>query len=234
MLNPTSPQDFLEGQVLLIDKTLHWTSFNVVKKIKNLLYRHLAIKKIKVGHAGTLDPLATGLLVVCTGKATKSIESIQNLDKTYLATIVLGKTTPSYDLETDIDRHHPVDHINLALINECTERFTGTLAQVPPIYSAKKLNGTRAYEFARQGQEKEMKASTIKIHSIDVINFDLPELTLQVTCSKGTYIRALARDIGESLKSGAYLKSLRRTKIGDYEVGDALTIHEFENIFKNM
>lgn len=234
MLNFTSAQDFIEGQVLLIDKALHWTSFNVVKKIKNLLYRHLGIKKIKVGHAGTLDPLATGLLMVCTGKATKSIESIQNQDKTYLATIELGKTTPSYDLETDIDRHYPVDHINLDLIHQSIEQFTGTLAQVPPIYSAKKINGTRAYEFARQGQEKEMKASTIKIHAIEVINFELPELTLQVTCSKGTYIRSLARDIGENLESGAYLKSLRRTKIGDYEVDDALTIHEFENIFKNM
>ncbi len=221
--------NFIEGEVLLINKPLKWTSFYVVKKIEIALRKHLNIKKIKVGHAGTLDPLATGLLIVCTGKATKQIHLIQGEEKEYMAGMLIGKTTPSFDLETDYDNIYPTEHITKELVEEVVGSFIGNSDQVPPVFSAKFFEGKRAYEYARKGQSIELKASPINISDIELVSYDFPVFTIRVKCSKGTYIRSLSRDIGTRLKSGACMISLERIAIGPYKLNNALTLEEFEN-----
>lgn len=220
---------FIEGKVLFIDKPYQWTSFDVVNKVKSMLRYVLGIKKIKVGHAGTLDPLATGLLIVCTGKATRRISSFQELNKTYTGTFFLGQTTPSYDLETAADKEYDTGHITEQLLKETAETFIGEQEQVPPLFSAKKINGKRAYEHARQGSETVLKAQKVNIESFEITKATLPEIEFRVICSKGTYIRSLARDFGERLGSGAYLKSLKRTHIGNYSLHDAVTLNLLES-----
>ena len=226
--------EFVAGKTLLIDKPYKWTSFDVVNKLKSLLRYILKIKKIKIGHAGTLDPLATGLLIVCTGKATKEIEKFQKLDKTYTGTFILGKTTPSFDLETQTSEIIPIEHITAELIKRTTKSFIGEQQQVPPLYSAKKIEGERAYTHARKGEHRELKSVNINIKAFDVSRIELPEVDFRVTCSKGTYIRALARDFGESLNSGAYLQSLKRTHIGTHSLNDAITIAHLEEIIRQV
>ncbi len=232
-MNSISPQDFIEGQVLLFDKPLEWSSFDVVKKIRNQLRRKIKKKKIKVGHAGTLDPLATGLIILCTGRKTKTINEIQQLSKEYIADIHLGATTPSFDLETEIDQQFDFKHITKAQVIETLQNFKGKQQQVPPVFSAKRINGTRAYTHAREGKKIEMKPADIKIYGIELLNFELPEIKIKIHCSKGTYIRSLARDLGRALNSGAYLSGLRRTKIGDFCVEDAMLIPDFKKILDN-
>ena len=227
-------EEFVAGKTLLIDKPYKWTSFDVVNKLKSLLRYILKIKKIKIGHAGTLDPLATGLLIVCTGKATKEIESFQNLDKTYTGTFIIGKTTPSFDLETKEGEEIPSGHVTGKLINKTAKTFIGEQQQVPPLYSAKKIDGERAYTHARKGEHKELKSVNISIKTFDITRIELPEVDFRVTCSKGTYIRALARDFGLSLKSGAYLQSLKRTHIGTHSLDDAITIAHLEEIIRQV
>ena len=221
--------DFEAGEILAFDKPLHWTSFDVVAKVRYNLCRVLKTKKLKVGHTGTLDPLATGVVIVCTGKKTKMIEQLQYDVKEYIATLQLGATTPSYDLEKEIDATYPTAHINRQLIDETIPLFLGEQWQVPPIFSAVQINGKRAYEFARKGETVELKPKLLVIDEIEVLAFDeaTMQLTIRVVCSKGTYIRALARDIGEKLGSGAYLTALRRTRVGDTRVEDCMTIDEF-------
>ncbi len=224
-------EDFLSGQVLLIDKPLNWTSFQAVNKLRWEIRRAFTIKKIKVGHAGTLDPLATGLLVICTGKMTKQINTFQSQIKEYTGTIVLGSTTPSYDLETEIDKSFPTKHITEDLINETTQQFIGDIEQYPPIFSAIKKEGKRLYEFARAGETVEIKPRTIHIAEFEITKIDGLDVHFRVVCSKGTYIRSLAYDFGKALKSGGHLSALRRTKIGDFEVNNALSIEKFiENL----
>ncbi len=213
-----------EGKILFIDKPYRWTSFDVVNKLKALLQYRLGMKKIKVGHAGTLDPLATGLLIVCTGKATKQIEQYQVLDKTYTGTFHVGKSTPSYDLETVPDKEYPTAHISNELAEKTAKLFTGEQQQIPPIYSAKKIAGERAYTFARQGKDAVLAANNIIVKKFEITNFNLPDIGFRVVCSKGTYIRSLARDFGEALNSGAYLGELRRTHIGEHDVANAWSI----------
>jgi len=219
---------FQDGKILLIDKDYSWTSFDAVNKIRILLKNRLGIKKIKVGHAGTLDPLATGLIIVCTGKMTKQINFYQDLEKEYEAVLKLGETTPSFDLESQVDNTYPTEHISETSVLNVINKFIGETDQVPPLFSAKYINGTRAYEYARKGSNLELKAQKIKISSIELILFDLPFVTLRVNCSKGTYIRSLARDIGQALDSGAHLTGLRRTRIGEFDLKNAVTLHEFE------
>lgn len=226
--------DFLAGQIILIDKPLEWTSFDIVNKIRYILKAKLQVKKIKVGHAGTLDPLATGLLVICTGKQTKQIENYQAQEKEYITTIKLGVTTPSYDCETEENETFPIEHITPELIKEKLNEFIGEQDQVPPIFSAKKVNGVRAYKAAREGKEIELKANKINIHSIDLLEINMPFVKIKVNCSKGTYIRSLGRDIGLALNSGGYLHDLRRTKIGDFQVEKAMNISDFEKNVKNL
>lgn len=217
-----------EGEILSFNKPYEWTSFNVVAAVRNLLRRTLNTKKIKVGHAGTLDPLATGVLLVCTGKATKRIEELQSHTKEYVATLKLGATTPSFDKETEEDATYPTEHITRELLEDTLKTFVGSIEQVPPTYSAVKINGKRAYEFARKGKDVELKAKTLVIDEIELISCNLPhEAVIRVVCSKGTYIRALARDIGEALGSGAYLTDLMRTRIGDYRLIDCMDIKDF-------
>ena len=218
------PSDIIEGVVFCIDKPLQWTSFDVVNRVRSALCRRLGVKKLKVGHAGTLDPLATGVVLVCTGKATKQIDQLQAGVKEYVATLELGATTPSFDLEHSIDKRYPVEHITRALVDEVLARFVGPIWQVPPVYSAVKVDGKRAYEYARKAQEVELKPKLLVIDELEVLDFSLPILKLRIVCSKGTYIRALARDIGEALGSGAYLTELRRTRVGDYFVNDCKSI----------
>ena len=221
--------DFIEGEVLAFDKPLHWTSFDLVAKIRYALCRKLGTKKLKVGHSGTLDPLATGVVVICTGKKTKLIEQLQYDVKEYEATLQLGATTASYDMEQPVNAMFPTEHITTSLIDETIPTFVGEQWQTPPMYSAVWVNGKRAYELARQGQEVELKPKLLVIDAIEVLSFDAEkmQLTIRVVCSKGTYIRALARDIGEHLGSGAYLTALRRTRVGEINVKDCLTIDEF-------
>jgi len=227
--------DFPEkGIVFYIDKELNWTSFNVVKKVKVVLLNKYKLRKLKVGHAGTLDPLATGLVIVCAGRQTKNIEKYQAHEKEYIAEIKLGSTTPSFDLETEIDNEFPIEHIQQDLVLEVLEQFTGDLQQVPPVFSAKNINGKRAYTYARKGEEIKMKPNLIHISSIELLDYDLPLLKIKVSCSKGTYIRSLANDIGAALNSWGHLVNLRRSKIGDYKVEEALKINEFEEMIKNM
>ena len=216
--------DFKEGEVLYFDKPLGWTSFKVVGHVRYHLCRHLGVKKLKVGHAGTLDPLATGVMIVCTGRATKRIEEFQAHEKEYVATLRLGATTPSYDLEHAVDRTYPTGHITRALVEETLPRFTGEIWQTPPAFSACMVNGERAYELARRGEEVVLRPKLLVIDEIELLDFrpDVPEMTIRVACSKGTYIRALARDIGEALRSGAHLTALRRTRVGDVRVEDCM------------
>lgn len=226
--------DFQTGKVLLLIKPIGWTSFDLVKKIKNIIIRRLGYKKIKVGHAGTLDPLADGLMILCTGKATKEISNYQQMDKEYTATMEFGKTTPSFDLETPVDKTYNITHINRDKIIKSLEKFIGEIEQVPPIFSAKNIKGERAYHFARKGEKIELKPNKVIIRQLELMNFDLPFIEIRVLCSKGTYIRALARDLGKILESGAYITRLIRTKIGPYKMKDALTIKIFEEKLKKI
>jgi len=226
--------DFAKGEVLLIDKDIDWTSFDVVKSIRGSLRKTYNIKRFKVGHAGTLDPLATGLLIVCTGKATKTIDSLQAQDKVYTGSIFLGGTTPSFDRETEIDKTYPIDHITDELIHKTAQVFVGEIEQVPPVYSALKINGKRAYLYARNDEEVVMKSRKVMINYFKITKIELPEVYFEVKCSKGTYIRSLARDFGVEINSGAYLSSLRRTKIGEYSVDDALNVGQIKEIISNF
>lgn len=219
--------NFQEGEILYIDKPLRYTSFDVVNKIRYALCRTLKVRKLKVGHAGTLDPMATGVMIVCTGRSTKRIEEFQYHDKEYIATLRLGATTPSYDLEKEIDAYYPTEHITRERVEEVLRQFRGTIEQVPPSFSAIKVNGVRAYEMARKGKEVELKPKTLVIDEMELLDYALPYITLRVVCSKGTYIRALARDIGEALQSGAHLTSLQRTRIGDVTLDKCLRLDDF-------
>ncbi|MDE5682928.1 MAG: tRNA pseudouridine(55) synthase TruB [Muribaculaceae bacterium] len=216
--------DFIGGEVLCIDKPLGWTSFDAVKRLRGALSRRLGLKKIKVGHAGTLDPLATGVMIICTGRATKRIDELQAGVKEYIATLALGATTPSFDLETEVDATYPTAHITEELVREVLGRFIGAIEQVPPAYSACKVDGHRAYDLARKGREVQLKAKTLVIDEIELLSFSPEEITIRTVCSKGTYIRALARDIGQALDSGAHLTALRRTRVGDIAIGDCLSV----------
>ena len=229
-----SEEDYLTGQVLLIDKPLHWTSFQVVNKLRWEIRQAFNIKKIKVGHAGTLDPLATGLLVICTGKMTKQIDSFQAQIKEYTGTFILGSTTPSFDLETEINETFPTTHITEELIKETTKQFIGEIQQFPPIFSAIKKDGKRLYEFARAGEDVEIKSRTVTISEFEITNIDSLNIDFRVVGSKGTYIRSLAHDFGKAIQSGAHLSALRRTKIGDYDVLNAVTIEGFINTLKGQ
>ena len=221
-------EDYQNGQILLIDKPLQWTSFQAVNKMKWALKSNLGLKKIKIGHAGTLDPLATGLLIVCTGKFTKRINEIQGKQKEYTGTFHIGATTPSYDLETEIDQTFPTEHITSELIRSTTKQFLGEIDQKPPIFSAIKKDGVRLYEHARAGNEIEIAFRKTTIHEFEITRIELPEVDFRVVCSKGTYIRSLAYDFGMALNSGAHLTALRRTKIGEYDVDKAIPPDEFE------
>ncbi len=225
-----SKEDFLNGQVLLFDKPLGWSSFHVVNSAKWALRKKFDLKKIKVGHAGTLDPLATGLLVVCTGKFTKSIPGIQDQRKEYTGTITLGATTPSYDLETEVDQRFPTDHLTKDQIIHATESFTGRIYQKPPVFSAIKKDGKRLYEYARKGKEVEVNAREIEIYEFEITSLEMPEVHFRVVCSKGTYIRSLAHDFGQELNSGGHLSALRRTKIGSFSVDNAITPEAFKTL----
>ncbi|KAF2520122.1 tRNA pseudouridine(55) synthase TruB [Flavobacterium salilacus subsp. salilacus] len=229
----TTPEAFTEGKILLIDKPLKWSSFQAVNKIKWSLKKHLGLKKIKVGHAGTLDPLATGLLIVCTGKFTKRITELQGMEKEYTGTFYMGATTPSYDLETEIDATFPTEHIDENLINETVKQFLGEIDQKPPIFSAIKKDGKRLYEHARKGEEVEIASRKTTIHEFEITRIALPEVDFRVVCSKGTYIRSLAHDFGIALQSGAHLTALRRTKIGEFSVTDAIDPETFEDEVKS-
>ena len=220
--------------VLYFDKPLGWTSFNLVNRVRGVLSRHIGVKKLKVGHAGTLDPLATGVMILCTGKNTKLIESFQYQTKEYVATIKLGATTPSFDLETEIDAEYPTEHITEALVKETLAKFIGEIQQIPPTYSAIKINGKRAYEYARKGDDVELKPKTLVIDEIELLDYTMPEIVVRVVCSKGTYIRALARDIGEALQSGGHLTALRRTQIGDIRVENCLQYDDFVKNLNNI
>ena len=222
-------EDYLSGQVLLIDKPLHLTSFDVVNKLRWGIRKVFNIKKIKVGHAGTLDPLATGLLVICTGKMTKQIDTFQGQEKEYTGTIVLGSSTPSYDLETEINATFPTDHITETLIYEISKQFIGDIEQFPPVFSAIKKEGKRLYQFARAGETVEIKSRMVNISEFEIININGNHIDFRVVCSKGTYIRSLAHDFGKALNSGAHLSVLRRTKIGNYSIDDACSIDMFLN-----
>jgi tRNA pseudouridine55 synthase len=226
-------QEFKEGKTIIVDKPLEWTSFDVVNKIRWNLKQKLGIKKIKVGHAGTLDPLATGVLVLCTGAHTKKIESLQAGEKTYTGTILLGKTTPSYDLETDYDQEFPTEHINAELLEKTRLEFLGDQNQVPPIFSAKQIDGKRAYDLARAGKEVEMKANKIHISDFQIDSSNFPEINFEISCSKGTYIRSIAFDFGAKLNSGGTLISLRRTRSGEQHINDAKSVDEWIEIIHN-
>lgn len=220
-------EDYQSGQILLIDKPLNWTSFQVVNKLRWEIKQAFKIKKIKVGHAGTLDPLATGLLLLCTGKMTKQIDSFQAQIKEYTGTFVLGSTTPSFDLETEIEETYPTEHITKDLIKDTTHQFIGEIKQYPPVFSAIKKDGKRLYEFARAGQDVEIKPRIVRITTFEITKIQGLKIDFKVVCSKGTYIRSLANDFGKALQSGAHLSSLRRTKIGNFNVNDAVSIESF-------
>lgn len=222
-------KDFKTGEVLFFDKPLGWTSFKVVGHARYHICKRLGVKNLKVGHAGTLDPLATGVMIVCTGKATKRIEEFQYHTKEYVADIRLGATTPSYDLEHEIDATYPTEHITRELVEATLQQFVGEIQQVPPAFSACMVNGTRAYDLARKGEEVELKPKLLVIDEIELLECQLPDIRVRVVCSKGTYIRALARDIGEALQSGAHLTALRRTRVGDVRVEDCMNPLDFKD-----
>ena len=225
---------FLEGEVLLINKPLHWTSFQLVNKLRWLIKRKLDIKKIKVGHAGTLDPLASGLMIICTGKKTKEISQHQAAEKEYIATLKLGATTPSYDGETDETYFYPTKHISTELILSVCNRFIGETEQLPPIFSAIKVKGKKLYESARKGNKVEVKPRIIRINELEIISIDLPYIKLRVSCSKGTYIRSLAHDLGKAMNTGAWLCELKRTKIGSETIKNAIDINDFQQMIKSL
>ncbi|MBN1388974.1 MAG: tRNA pseudouridine(55) synthase TruB [Bacteroidales bacterium] len=226
--------DFQEGQVLLFDKPLYWTSFDLVKKIKNIIRNACGYKGIKVGHAGTLDPLASGLMIICTGKATKKINELQESNKEYIARFHLGKTTPSFDLETEVDGTYETCHINRDLVIKALRHFEGEYEQVPPVFSAKNIGGKRAYDYARKGINVKMEAKKVIFHELELLEFNPPETIIRILCSKGTYIRSFARDLGEYLDSGAYLSGLQRTAIGYYKLEDAIQISDFEQLLRSF
>ncbi len=221
--------DFIEGEVLYINKPLHWTSFDVVNKTRNILRHSLGVKKIKVGHAGTLDPLATGVMILCTGKATKTIDSYLHKDKEYIATIKLGATTPSFDTETEENATFSTTHITRELVENTLKNFIGDIDQVPPLYSAIRIDGTRAYELARKDKDVAIKPRKVRIDAIELLDFELPYIKIKIACSKGTYIRSLANDIGAALQSGGYVSSLQRTKVGDVTIDDCISIESFQD-----
>lgn len=223
-------EEFLTGQVLLIDKPLKWSSFQAVNALKWAIRRKFNLKKFKIGHAGTLDPLATGLLIICTGKFTKKIPELQGQVKEYTGTITVGGTTPSYDLETEVDKIFDIEHITPKLIQTATKQFIGNIQQIPPIFSALKKDGKRLYEYAREGKDIEIKPREIEISDFEITKIDLPKIDFRVVCSKGTYIRTLAHDFGKALHSGAHLSALRRTKIGDFNVDNAIDPEDFGKI----
>ena len=223
-------EDFLNGQLILIDKPLEWSSFQAVNAVKWAIRKRYQLKKIKVGHAGTLDPLASGLLLICAGKFTKRIHEFQGMPKEYEGTITLGSSTPSYDLETEVDNVYPINHITHELIHKTKALFLGKIAQKPPVFSALKKDGKRMYEYAREGKELEIKARFVEILEFEILDINLPELRFRIKCSKGTYIRAIAHDFGKALNSGGHLSSLRRTKIGDYNVNKAVTPADFKEM----
>ena len=229
-MHPLTKDDFLNGQVLLIDKPLGWSSFQAVNSVRWAIKRKFGLKKIKVGHAGTLDPLATGLLLICTGKFTKNIHELQGQLKEYTGTITLGATTPSYDLETEIDQKFTTEHISSEQITETAKSFTGKLEQQPPVFSALKKDGKRLYEYAREGQKVKITPRIIEILEFEISNIEMPNIQFRVVCSKGTYIRSLAHDFGKSMGSGGHLSELRRTKIGDYNVNNGLTPKIFQEV----
>lgn len=233
MLSKYTAEDFKEGQVLIFDKPLEWTSFQLVSKVRGLIKKSCKLRKIKVGHAGTLDPLATGLMIICTGKFTKRIQEFQGLRKEYTGTITLGATTPSYDLETEVDKNYPTTHITEALLRETLPSFVGEIKQYPPIFSAVKKDGKRLYEYARKGQEVKPNPRMVTVDTFELTRIALPDVDFRVVCSKGTYIRSLANDFGKALESGAHLSVLRRTKIGEYTVDRALTFKDFIEILPN-
>jgi tRNA pseudouridine55 synthase len=220
-------EDYKNGQVLLIDKPLTWTSFQVVNKLRWEIKQRFNIKKIKVGHAGTLDPLATGLLIICTGKQTKQIDTYQGQVKEYTGTFTVGGTTPSYDLETAVEETFPIGHISEELLHKTTEQFTGEIQQKPPIFSAIKKDGKRLYELARKGETTEIKERAVTVSKFEITKINLPEVAFRIICSKGTYIRSIAFDYGKALNSGAHLSALRRTKIGNFSVDEALSMEAF-------
>ncbi len=226
--------EFKEGEVLTFYKPLTWTSFALVNKVRWMICRHLKVKKLKVGHAGTLDPLATGVMIICTGKKTKEIDTYQYKEKEYVATLKLGATTPSFDMEHPEDAIYPTEHITQELVTETLNKFIGEIWQVPPVYSAVKVDGKRAYDYARQGQDVEIKPKLLVIDEIEQLEFKDMQLTIRVVCSKGTYIRALARDIGEALNSGAYLTALERTRVGDIKLSDCITVADFEQLLSDI
>lgn len=223
-------EEFKTGQVLLFDKPLNWTSFQLVNKVRWLIKKSCKIKKIKVGHAGTLDPLATGLLIICTGKFTKTIPELQGQIKEYTGTFTIGATTPSFDLETEIDQSFPTDHITEELLQETAKKFIGEIEQTPPVFSALKKDGKRLYEYAREGKEVEVKKRKVEISEFEIDTSNFPEVDFRVVCSKGTYIRSLANEFGQALNSGAHLSELRRTAIGEYSVENAMDIESFEKL----
>jgi len=226
--------DFISGEIIYVNKPLNWTSFSLVRRLRAKICHKLKIKKLKVGHAGTLDPLATGVMIICTGKKTKLIESFQYQVKEYIATIKLGETTPSFDLEMEIDGVYPTDHINEGMVAETLKRFVGEIEQIPPAYSACKVNGVRAYDLAREGQDVELKPKLLVIDEIEMLECNLPVIKVRIVCSKGTYIRALARDIGEALNSGAHLISLERTRVGDITLVDCLQVEDLDPFIESI
>lgn len=225
-------EKFINGEVILIDKPLNWTSFQVVNKIRWIIKNTFGLKKIKVGHAGTLDPLASGLLILCTGKMTKQIEQFMGQEKEYVGTISLGATTPSYDLETEINQYFPTEHIDKELLENTLSKFTGTIDQKPPVFSALKKGGKRLYEFAREGLNIDVPSRKVVIRNFEITQIKFPEIDFKVNCSKGTYIRSLVYDYGKSINSGAYLSALRRTKIGEFSVENAIQMKDFENLLE--
>ncbi len=229
-----SENPYLLGKVLLFDKPLGWTSFQLVNKVRWLIRRQFNIKKIKVGHAGTLDPLATGLMIICTGKETKNISTYQAQHKEYTGTITLGATTPSYDLETEVDQEFPYNHLTAAKLEQATNQFTGKIQQRPPIFSAIKKDGKRLYEIARAGGTVEIKSREVEVTKFELTKIELPAVDFLIQCSKGTYIRSIAHDYGQALDNGSHLSTLRRTAIGDYRVEDALIIEDFEHMLENQ
>ncbi len=228
--------DFVSGQILKVDKPLHWTSFDVVKRIRGVLTRRHGVKRFKVGHAGTLDPLASGVMLICTGRATKRIDELQAGEKEYVATVKFGATTPSFDLETQIDATYPTDHLSRQAIIEILPQFTGAIMQVPPAFSAVKIDGQRAYKMARRGDTPEIQAKPIVISELELLNYDsaTQEARLRVTCSKGTYIRSLARDLGQALKCGAHLTGLRRTRVGNTSIYDCADVRQLIEELKTV
>lgn len=225
---------FEEGQIFLFNKPLYWTSFDLVNKVRNMIRSAFNIKKIKVGHAGTLDPLASGLMIICTGRSTKKIDEFRDLDKEYIATFHLGETTPSFDLETETDKTYPTGHISEEMVKKVLEGFIGEQKQLPPMFSAKLIEGKRAYEYARKGIHKELEPVTVFFREIELLSFGIPDTKIRLVCSKGTYIRSFARDFGLALKSGSYMSALERTSIGSFHVEKAFTVEKFQEFIKQM